>query len=256
MIELYELAKNKSNIYSKSGAVVVSSEYEVIKLAEDKWKLALFLEQNGYPYASSIIPDNSISLKRFLKAHDFPFIIKDRFGSGSQGFARIHDALDMDYFIQKIENPVLQEYLFPDDEEYTVGVFIEEENSFSIVMKRLLNLGMTWKAEILPGHEFGTFCEDVARKIGLTGPANLQLRNTKKGPVIFEINPRLSSTTASRALFGYNDPEMCIKKYVLKEPLKRPEIIRGRLFRKIEELKVCCDRFNQVQKTGYISNNE
>jgi carbamoyl-phosphate synthase large subunit len=61
-------------------------------------------------------------------------------------------------------------------------------------------------------------CEDIAEKIGSTGPLNIQLRlvNGKVRP--FEINPRFSGTTSSRALTGYNEPEFYIRKYLLNDP--------------------------------------
>ena len=42
-------------------------------------------------------------------------------------------------------------------------------------------------------------------EIDFFGPANFQLILTKKGPMIFEINPRFSSTVLMRNYLGFTD---------------------------------------------------
>ena len=44
------------------------------------------------------------------------------------------------------------------------------------------------------------------------GATNFQLKLTKKGPVIFEINPRFSGTTHIRSLFGLNEIDIILNK--------------------------------------------
>ena len=39
----------------------------------------------------------------------------------------------------------------------------------------------------------------------------------------FELNPRCSGTTGIRAYFGYNEPEMLLRHYVLGESLETPQ---------------------------------
>ena len=52
---------------------------------------------------------------------------------------------------------------------------------------------------------------NLADKINLDGSINVQLRLTKKGPVVFEINPRFSSTVLFRHMFGFKDLEWSIQ---------------------------------------------
>ena len=51
----------------------------------------------------------------------------------------------------------------------------------------------------------------ITSKLEPYGPTNFQLKLTKKGPVIFEINPRFSGTTHMRSLFGLNEIDIIIK---------------------------------------------
>ena len=47
--------------------------------------------------------------------------------------------------------------------------------------------------------------EFVAHRLQLRGSINVQLRKTTRGPVIFEINPRFSSTVMFRHQLGFTD---------------------------------------------------
>jgi carbamoyl-phosphate synthase large subunit len=70
--------------------------------------------------------------------------------------------------------------------------------------------------------------------------------------VVFEVNPRFSSTTSARAHYGYNEPEMSIRHLVLGEDLERPVIRPGRFFRVIEEVHVDEDAYQQLRQRGLI----
>jgi carbamoyl-phosphate synthase large subunit len=37
---------------------------------------------------------------------------------------------------------------------------------------------------------------------------------------LFEINPRFSGTTSLRAMVGFNEPDLLIRKHILNEPIK------------------------------------
>ena len=260
MAEMRVLAQNKDAVESQTSAVVVASPPEVIRRAEDKWELTRYLAKAGYAFPISVLPGDRSDLSRFLREVAFPYVVKDRFGSGSERFAIARNERDLDYLVEVIPNPVVQEYLYPDDEEYTVGVFVCRSGvaAASIVMKRQLGPALTSmltaKAEVLPQSELGDYCERVVEGIGCVGPCNVQLRVTNRGPVVFEINPRFSSTTSARPHFGYNDAAMCIRHFVLNEEIQRPSISAGRLFRVVEDVFVEEAVFDLLRKNGRIEN--
>ena len=49
------------------------------------------------------------------------------------------------------------------------------------------------------------YIKKVAEIFQLDGAMNIQLRMTKQGPMLFEINPRLSSTLVFRDMLGFSD---------------------------------------------------
>lgn len=256
MVEMRLLAQYEELIKAQTGAFLVASTPKSLRQMEDKWALASYLARAGFDFPSSVLPHDEVELERLLGQVPYPYVVKDRFGGGSQGLGVARNRSQLDYLIATIPNPVVQEYLYPDDEEYTVGVFIGSNGRAmaSIVMKRELGLGLTAKAQVLPESDLGQYCERVLEGIGCLGPANVQLRLTASGPVIFEINPRFSSTTSARAYYGYNEAEMCIRHFILSEPIRRPLIRGGRFFRVIEDVFVNNAVYEAVKREGKIEN--
>src|SRR6185436_5883632 len=70
----------------------------------------------------------------------------------------------------------------------------------------------------------------------LRGGSSWMVVITERGPVPFEFNARFSGTTPIRAWFGFNEPEMAIRSYVLNERLAAPAIRRGFCMRYVEEI--------------------
>lgn len=254
MAEMHILAENKALIKEKARSFVVASDSEDLKRMEDKWELTRYLKTINYDYPESILPGCNEELEKFIAKYQFPLIVKDRLGAGSKGVAVVRNQKDLEYYISTIPNAIVQEYLYPDNEEYTVGVFMNAayKPCASIVMKRDLGLGMTFKARVLPNSNLGPYCESIFQDLKCIGPANVQLRLTDRGPVVFEINPRFSSSTSARPLFGYNDVEMSIKAFVLNEPITRPVIRDGRFYRMIQEVYIPETEFENLKQLRKI----
>jgi carbamoyl-phosphate synthase large subunit len=82
------------------------------------------------------------------------------------------------------------------------------------------------------------YVKNVAYQYKPYGPANFQLRIGTDGiPKLFEINPRFSGTTGTRALFGVNEVEAVVA-HLLNLPLPSCEKIYGKVVRYLEEILV------------------
>jgi carbamoyl-phosphate synthase large subunit len=252
MVEMRLLARHREQIRATTGATVITSSPESLERMEDKWNLVQHLASHGFDHPRSVLPADVASYQAFLDQVPYPYIVKDRLGGGSKGLGVASHKRQLDYLIETIPNAVIQEYLQPDDEEYTVGVFLSQSSQAkaSIVMKRQLGLGMTFKAQVLADSDLATYCERVAETFTATGPINLQLRLTTRGPVLFEINPRFSSTTSARPHFGYNEVEMSLRHFVLGEEIRRPLIKPGRFYRVIEDVVVDERQFDALRTQG------
>ena len=131
---------------------------------------------------------------------------------------------------------ILQEYLYPDQEEYTAGVYrTKNDEVFVIILKRTLKFGMTNSAEVIFEPDLEMFIRQNILKTKLFGSINIQFRLTDGGPKVLEINPRFSGTTGIRANFGFNDVEMSINELILSYKLVQPDIKKGFVLRYFEE---------------------
>ena len=256
MEEMRKLALHSKKIYEESGAYVMSSSSEVLKRAEDKFTSLEMLSAYGLESPLSILPHEIKSSEPKLPLGlKLPLVIKDRFGAGSKNVCIARTQIEFDKALETVPNPVIQEYLEPEDQEYTVGVFLDRNSNVkgSIIMKRTLGLGLTLKGSIVEHKEIAAYAEKAVSILRLVGPVNVQLRLTpSRGPVAFEVNPRFSSTTSARALFGYNEVEMSYRTFCLNEDVERPNVKTGIFYRIMEEIVVPSERTHMVRNTGKI----
>ena len=78
-------------------------------------------------------------------------------------------------------------------------------------MKNIIIVTGRYNGEIIENHDIKKLLINFAIKINLIWSTNVQLRLTSKGPIIFEINPRFSSTVLFRHMFGFKDLEWSIE---------------------------------------------
>ena len=116
------------------------------------------------------------------------------------------DVTDLTYLENKFPDFIKQEYLNKEAEEYTCGLYRSTQGEVrSIIVKRTLMGGFTGYGEVCLDKEITRLLSSIAVKLNLIGSINIQLRNSDKGPCVFEINPRFSSTVRFRDMLGFND---------------------------------------------------
>jgi carbamoyl-phosphate synthase large subunit len=181
------------------GVPVVMANKEVFDVAIDKLATADFLKSHQLPYPwTMLVADGS--------PREFPCIVKSR-GTGDKGGVEVVDESSVAYFSTRRQGNIWQEYL--EGDEYTAGVYGCASGEIrSVVLKRNLSGGMTgytMGGEVVDEPEIMRVLERVAKGVALRGSMNVQLRLAAKGPVVFEINPRFSSTVVFRHKLGFKD---------------------------------------------------
>ena len=136
----------------------------------------------------------------------YPCILKNRYGSGSRAVFSVNDAEEARYLAKKYPDSIFQEMLEPADREITCAVYRRRDGAIaSLLMLRRLAGGFTGWAKVINDKETSRMCEVIARGLNLRGSMNIQLRITDRGPRVFEINPRFSSTVLMRHRIGFSD---------------------------------------------------
>ena len=170
-----------------------------------------------------------------------PFILKPSSSYASKGMVLIHTALDFEFHTARIGvgQCIYQRRIGSDDEEYTISVFGDGRGAYfdSIVLRRRLSQeGATQKACLVEDDAAIRECVDaVCRLVKPFGPTNLQVRKEHGAVFLLEINARVSSACSIRSLMGYNEPEMCVRHFLLHETLQPTRKRRGTVVRFIAD---------------------
>lgn len=195
-----------------------------------------------------------VSSREDLKEIDwFPVVVKPSVGGGgsvnvfiAQNSTELLGLADYLGLETITKNFIVQEYVGTPDEEYTVGVLHDMDGNYinAIAVKKLLSGQLhirmslenrTGRSDLGPrlvvssgvSHGFvGRFpevteqCKRIAKAIEAKGPINIQCRLVDGNVYVFEINPRFSGTTSIRAMVGYNEPDILIRRHLFGEEIK------------------------------------
>lgn len=253
-IEMRRMAPHIEEFERTTGARLILNEPRLLDAFMDKWKMVQNLRERGLPVPDSAPVADQASVRAFVAHHAFPVIIKPRQSSGSKNVFVLRSEDELEFFCRYVPDAVLQEYLLPDDEEYTVGIYKSPRTGYlgQITLKRTLAAGLTYKAEVVFDEEIEDVCRRLVDSFDVWGPVNVQLRKTAAGVRIFEINPRFSSTTVMRAYFGFNEAELCVRDVVLGEAIPRPNIRPGFCLRYWDEVYLAPEEYARLRERGSL----
>ena len=224
--DLIPLASVRDDWEAEGICRVLVSDLELVQRCRDKAATCQLLEQAGIPTPRSTWDLSPNEAAVWAKTLGYPVVIKPRDGFGSRDLHIVQDEEELRFFFGRTPNPILQEYLSISGtvDEFTCAVFVDQAGSpvGTFMARRELSGGATYRAEIGFWPEIQDLLLSIGSALRPRGMLNVQLRMTERGPVPFELNIRCSGTSAIRAYFGYNEPEMLLRHYVLGEDLTPP----------------------------------
>lgn len=176
------------------------NEPEIIDTCLDKVKTMDWLNSIGVDTPFTTILSDA-------QEKDLPLFTKPRSGSGSRNLQVIHTVEYLTLYKKEKSklNLIAQKLLEPHLGEYTCAVFKYGDDVKTLIMRRWLSGGLTSRmiVENVPNIEITL--QTIAKSLPNIAVINIQLRLTDSGPVVFEINPRLSSTVMMRHKIGFTD---------------------------------------------------
>lgn len=262
--ELKEMRHARKKI-EDAGIFLPINPGTVIDTCMDKFKTMKFLEENGFLFPETIKMSSSEDIDEI---NFLPAVLKPSVGGGGSAnlfLAQTRKELYMfsEYLSSIYSEFIVQEYLGTPDSEYTVGVLISMDGELlnSIAVKRNILSSLSNRIKIknrtgitkygpvlvissgISQGEIGRFpevtkpCEKIAMAMGCRGAVNIQCRMVDGKIFVFEINPRFSGTTSLRAMVGYNEPDVLIRKHLLGENIKPNFAYKsGLIMRGLEEI--------------------
>jgi carbamoyl-phosphate synthase large subunit len=220
---------------------VIANSATLMPLMADKLKAAAMLTVLGLPSVPSYPWEQ---YPQACADFGFPLVVKPTLNtSGSRGVHLVTGIRQLDA-LDTFARPdtVVQPYLGDASSEYTVGVVSTPDAAVvgSIVIRRELRgvslLAAQGDAAVSTGFsqgyivdypELAEFCEDLAKRLGSTGPLNLQVRVHHGEFYVFEIHPRFSFSCPIRASAGFNEPDMLLRAVLHGEDITCPAYVTG-----------------------------
>lgn len=275
--ELNVISQNREK-FTKNNILVLINSREVIEICQDKLKTMDFLKKRGLLYPRFEILKN----KTLPKSLRFPVVIKPvKGGGGSRNVFIVQDQEDLDYYSNYYNKqkmiPLVQEYVGDSSQEYTVGVLTDFEGKLigSIALKREVKGDLSVRAIVKnykPGQKslvlssgfsqgfvgdyskIRKYCEKIALALDSRGPLNIQCRKTPKGIYTMEINPRFSGTSPMRALMGFNEPDVLIRKYLLGQTITKIKYKNGLVLRSLRLVDISLEQLAKINRQKFIKN--
>lgn len=206
--------------FESTGAKVLISNPKAIETARDKWKTYVEL-RNVLPFPRSFIRKGDIDI-------GYPLNIKPRSGSGSQQVYKINSEEELNFFFDRVENPIVQEYLC--GKEYSVDCLSDMNGNLLLCIPRErieTKAGISVKGRIVKDERLEDMAAKIASKLLLSGPFFFQAKEDGNGmPKIIEINARIAGTMCLSSFSGPNIHSSAVRLCV-GEDVKIPEIRYG-----------------------------
>ena len=238
------------HLLESRGILILMNNKEVINLCTNKLLTGMRLNELGFQCPKF---QEVSSIEEIEEIDWFPVVVKPKTGSGGSKNVFIcqtkFELVNLARYLTGefgILDIMIQEYVGTFDQEFTVGVLSDLDGNFinSIALRRKMSGQLNIRSsvsnqtgnakfgsklvissgvshgEIAEFNEVRRQCEAIAKSIGSTGPLNIQCRFVDGVVNVFEINPRFSGTTSLRALVGFNEPELLIKRHILGETIE------------------------------------
>lgn len=235
-IDLYTWIKHVPAIQA-AGATPLLNNPALIDLCQDKW--AFYESLNAAALNCTITSSLSSEFDDLVAQFGLPFLLKPRRGFASKGIVRVTNLETFKKHLGDMGGSLMaQPIVGQDDEEYTTSAFCDGQGGFyaHMTLKRKLSKdGFTEKAQVVPNDEFVATLTELCQHLRPIGPTNFQFRKCNTGIKLLEINPRVSSSTAIRTAFGYNECAMAVDYFLENKIPVQPPIRRGKAIRYTDE---------------------
>jgi carbamoyl-phosphate synthase large subunit len=202
-VELPPLAARRDEL---DGAVLAAASLATLEVSLDKFALS----ERVAPFAR-VPTTRLVGPTSRAEQWTFPIIVKPRRGAGSRGVRLVQDRAGLDALGD--DDTLIAQELLPGD-EFSVDVFADAEGRVIASVPRTrtrVDSGVSIAGRTLRDAELESTAADVARAIGLTGVANVQLRYDVDGvAALLEVNPRFPGALPLTIAAGVDMPSLAL----------------------------------------------
>lgn len=253
-LELPILAENKAR-FEELGVKVIVSSPEVIDIAFDKYKTALWVESLGLVAPKTYVRLEDVKKALAVGEIEFPLFMKPRWGSGSIGLESIADMEELDIYynllMKKIKKTILatasvgDEYIMIQEKltgsEFGLDIMNDlngKNVGVSVKQKLAMRAGETDKAVTVDLPEVREMGCKIGEALGHIGNLDVDIMQRADGAYcVLELNPRFGGGFPFSYEAGVNMPKAIIqwiKGEEVDPQMLQPEY--GRMFSKNDYL--------------------
>ncbi len=169
------------------------------------------LETAEWLKAHNFISPRTVALTQASEL-DLPLIVKPRLGSGSFNVSHVRTKSRLRGLQEEYGDDYVAQTYLPDVESEMTCALLRLNGDFRMIaLQRKLGGDRTISAKVVDEPAVNDLLRGIAEAADLHGAINVQLRLTPEGPMIFEINPRFSSTVKMHHMLGFKDLVWAIK---------------------------------------------
>lgn len=200
------------------GCVPLIAEAGVIGVCRDKILTYQHLRRHNIDTPETFTPEQL----RKLPAPQFPLFIKPRSGSASQWVHKIEDQLDLDYYLHRVRDPIIQEFV--PGQEHTLDVYVGFNGVPRCVVPRArwqVRTGEVSKGVVVKDLDIMNAGRRLVETLGpsVRGVVTLQCIVTRERRIRFiEINPRFGGGAPLAIAAGADFPAWLLQEHLGQMP--------------------------------------
>ncbi len=206
--DIPKLAQHRDEIEA-TGARLSVVPLASAERTNDKWETYQFFSSLDLPTPRSWLPEH------LPTAHlpNFPLFIKPRDGSASSNTYRVNNQKELDFFLDYVPSPIIQEYL--PGPEVTNDVICDVDGEvFAIVSRQRIEVrgGEVSKGKTIHNPIILEGAKKIAEALPAIGPITVQCMMKDNVPHFTEINARLGGGAPLAIKAGANFPKWLLAK--------------------------------------------
>lgn len=204
-VELPRLAAARDGL-AAAGTLLAAPSLRTLDTCLDKLALA-----HACAGALRVPRTELLGTPQALSGWDFPVVVKPRRGAGSRGVRTVGSARELDAVHD--EDDLLVQELLP-GQEYSVDVLADSTGHVVAAVPRArlrVDSGVAVAGVTVHDDELVATAAAVARAVGLTSVANVQLKRDAAGvPALLEVNPRFPGAMPLTIAAGVDMPSLAL----------------------------------------------
>lgn len=209
--ELSFLAKHKQ-VFKSIEVVPIVSDFDVVEICFDKYKMFEFLTRNGFETSKSYVDKNKFYSDLENDIIDFPVFVKPVKGSASINIRKVSSIEEIEFLFENNDNLMIQEFM--DGIEYGADVYIDMISNEPVAIftkeKIKMRAGETDKAVSVKDEKLFELIKRFVKELGFKGIIDIDIFKVEDEYYISEVNPRFGGGYPHAYESGVNIPKMII----------------------------------------------